>query len=141
MNTDSNEIQKRSEALGVPSAVTRNGATYFIAGLCPRCKQPIQICVTNGGKLHPARTLRVDHAFSGNVRCEDTKVNEQLQTMSGQEKSDFFAMRHDLEVMASMGDDFRRETVQRIWPNPPPAVVTAIKRLGLWPEVEVQNAA
>jgi len=73
--------------------------------------------LTNGGKLSPARTLRLDHLFSGDVRCEDFQVREAIAGLSGREKSDFFAMRHDYAITIQISQAFCDEKMQELWPN------------------------
>jgi hypothetical protein len=117
MTRDLNDIQKQCESMGVLPAAELCGGFTHLAGLCPRCKQPIQISLTNGGKLSPSRTLDCRHIFSGNVRCEDPATNEKLAKLSGHEKADFFAMRRDLAILKDMTPEYRRETMKRLWPK------------------------
>lgn len=113
---NANELQKRSEEIGSPQWDTIAGSTSYLMGLCPRCKQPIRACLTNGGKLSPARTLRLDHLFSGDVRCETRNVNEAIANFTGQEKSDFFAMRHDYATVIQISEAYAAERMEQLWP-------------------------
>ena len=97
------EIQKHCESLGVPAPAVYDGDGGYScrpAGLCPRCKQPISFHLTNGGKLSPSRTLRLQHVFSGDVNCEDEATNARLAAMSADEKVEFFVQRRDARCFA-----------------------------------------
>ena len=119
MMLNATEIQSRCEAIGVLPYIESgiDGSFEALAGLCPRCKQPIEIHLTNGGKLSPSRTLRAAHVFSGNVRCEDNATNEQLARLSAEEKLDFFARRHDEETVKDLSPGLREEILNRLWPK------------------------
>lgn len=90
----------------------------YLLGLCPHCRQPITLSLVHGGKLSPnRRRLDCRHAFSGNVQCERKEVREHVAAMTGQEKADFFAMRHDLEVMGAMSLEYQNEQMAKMWPG------------------------
>ena len=92
----------------------------YLAGLCPVCKQPIRLSLVHGGKLSPSRrTLDCRHVFSGNVKCENRETLAQIANMSGQEKNDFFNLRHDRETIKDMPADYQREQLHKMWPNNP----------------------
>lgn len=100
-----NQVQELSEQIGVVlGAFFQPTASFgYLCGLCPRCKQPIAFHLTNGGKLHAARTLRMEHVFSGDVMCEEAPVNEWLQGKTGEQKVEFFSALHDYKVFVETG--------------------------------------
>ena len=107
------EIQAVSDALGVPGQII-NGDRLI--GLCPRCKEPISLHMTNGGKLSPSRTLRAEHVYSGSIKCEDAKTMEKLKTLDPLQKVYFFQDRHDDETMEGLPqgviDDFKKKVAE-----------------------------
>lgn len=115
-NLNANEVQQACDEQTKNETIYYSGAFGYLAGLCPRCKQPIGFNLVNGGKLSPSRTLRLEHVFSGDIHCELPRVNDLLDGLSGQEKSDFFAHRHDQETIKDLSEDYRKETINRIWP-------------------------
>ena len=113
------EAQEQSEKLGVLEAVyidtpqadgTCFGTTH-LAGLCPRCREPIGFCLTNGGKLSPSKTLRAEHLFSGDVRCQTDVILTKIKSLTGGQKAEFFISLHDEYVLRNAGfseDEIRR---------------------------------
>lgn len=79
--------------------------TVHLAGLCPRCKESIGFHLTNGGKLSAARTLRLEHIFSGDIRCEDESTTKLLAELSGEQKAKFFQHRHNEKTLRDAGFD------------------------------------
>jgi len=95
---NNNEIQERCTAMGIilhREQIDFDNSIY-LAGLCPVCKQPIRVSLIHGGKLSPSRrTLDCRHVFSGSNRCESRETLEQIADFTGQQKCDYFALRHD----------------------------------------------
>ena len=118
MKLTDQQAQDQCAAIGTPRIFEMSGSFTYLAGLCPRCHEPIQICLTNGGKLSPARTLRCYHIFSGSVRCEDTATNDLLAAMPAANKSAFFAKRHDQEVIKDLPPELQQEIMARLWGQP-----------------------
>jgi hypothetical protein len=106
-----NQAQEECVKMGALEAVYidtpwADGACFHsvhLAGLCPRCKEPIGFHLTNGGKLSPSKTLRLEHLFSGDIRCQPDAILEQIKSLTGDQKSDFFTTLHDEAVLRNAG--------------------------------------
>lgn len=118
--SSADEIQKFCEGQGklpyIKESIT-GGYGVYAAGLCPRCGQPIVFNLTNGGKLSPSRTLRLEHVFSGSIRCEEDTTNEQIRGMTGQQKVDFFCRKHDEETVKELPEPLRSELLESLLNN------------------------
>lgn len=86
------------------------GAVY-LAGLCPKCREPIGYCLTDGGKLSPSKTLRLAHLFNGDVRCQTDAILAKIKPLNGQQKAEFFITLHDESVFREAG--FSDDEIQK----------------------------
>lgn len=118
-HVNQDEAQDQCLKLGVLEALyidtpTADGTcfgTTHLAGLCPRCHEPIGFHLVNGGKLSPSKTLRLEHLFSGDVRCQTDAVNAKIKLLTGSQKSDFFVQVHDESILRDAG--FSEAEIQR----------------------------
>lgn len=63
-------VQPEAVYIDRPNADGTCFGSIHLVGLCAKCRMPIGYHFTNGGKLRSARTLRLEHVLTGNIKCE-----------------------------------------------------------------------